>query len=204
MRAVVFTVLATTALASFGATAQTPAAPVRSGQPANVCRELVNFLREPAPAPGPTAPPSPGTGSAPATQAPPQAQTMASGPAQAAGPAVAQSGLSAPVPQAGPGTPGPQAAGKDPAIAQGTPQPAPTAAPAAPGAPPAPAPKPSPVTLEQAEALLGSDNLRGCRDAAQQIRRAGVKMPESLIALAALDPKFFDSAASNGPPPEAR
>ena len=40
----------------------------------------------------------------------------------------------------------------------------------------------------------------GCRDAAQQIRRAGVKMPEPLMALAALDPKFFDAMQPPGQP----
>jgi len=53
--------------------------------------------------------------------------------------------------------------------------------------------------LQQAEALGGDQ--RACRDAAQQIRRAGVKMPEPLMALAALDPKYFDAALPAAQPP---
>jgi hypothetical protein len=34
----------------------------------------------------------------------------------------------------------------------------------------------------------------GCRDAAQKLRRAGAKMPEPLLALAALDPKYYPPA----------
>src|SRR4051812_37021570 len=41
-------------------------------------------------------------------------------------------------------------------------------------------------------------NQRACRDAAPQIRRAGVKMPEPLIVLAALDPKFFGAMQPAG------
>jgi hypothetical protein len=45
--------------------------------------------------------------------------------------------------------------------------------------------------LQQAEALR--DNLKACRHAAQQICRAGVKMPEALTALAAFNLKLFDA-----------
>jgi len=55
------------------------------------------------------------------------------------------------------------------------------------------------VSLQQVEAL--GNNQRACRDTAQQIRRAGVKMPEALIALAALDPKFFDAIYTASQPP---
>ncbi|HKG76612.1 MAG TPA: hypothetical protein VKA90_03780 [Beijerinckiaceae bacterium] len=55
------------------------------------------------------------------------------------------------------------------------------------------------MSLQQAEAL--GNNQSACRDAAQQIRRAGVKMPEPLMALAALDSKFFNAAQPAGQPP---
>ena len=71
-----------------------------------------------------------------------------------------------------------------------------TALRAAPAAPFAPPPKPAPVLLQQVEALGG--NQRACRDAAPKIRRAGVKMPEPLIVLAALDPKFFGAMQPAG------
>src|SRR3954467_4294724 len=71
-----------------------------------------------------------------------------------------------------PNTPAPhqQAAGAQPPAPSAPPQQA-AAAPAAPSAPPAPPPKPSPVSLQQAEAL--GNNQGACRDAAQQMRRAG-------------------------------
>jgi len=55
------------------------------------------------------------------------------------------------------------------------------------------------VSLQQVEAL--GNNQRACRDTAQQIRRAGVKMLEALSALAALDPKFFDTIYTASHPP---
>jgi hypothetical protein len=46
--------------------------------------------------------------------------------------------------------------------------------------------KPAPANLQQAEALAQSNDIRGCRDTAQQMRRAGVALPPALIALAGL------------------
>jgi hypothetical protein len=46
--------------------------------------------------------------------------------------------------------------------------------------------KPPSVTLEQARTLLAANDLRACQQAAQHMRRAGVPMPDGLIALAAL------------------
>jgi hypothetical protein len=51
--------------------------------------------------------------------------------------------------------------------------------------------KPSPVTLQQAQELAARGDQRACRDAAQQMRRAGVTMPDTLIALAALRPDLL-------------
>ena len=68
---------------------------------------------------------------------------------------------------------------------------APTTAPQVSGQP-APIPqasgggKPAPVSLADAESLAQANDIGGCRDAAQKMRRAGVKMPDGLIALAAL------------------
>jgi hypothetical protein len=42
------------------------------------------------------------------------------------------------------------------------------------------------ITPEQAQSLAGANDLRGCQKAAQSMRRAGVALPEGLIALAAL------------------
>lgn len=46
--------------------------------------------------------------------------------------------------------------------------------------------KPLPISLQQAQELAARGDQRACRDAAQQMRRSGMTMPDSLIALAAL------------------
>jgi hypothetical protein len=50
------------------------------------------------------------------------------------------------------------------------------------------------VSLADVEPLAQANDMKGCRDAAQKLRRAGAKMPEPLLALAALDLKFFGDA----------
>jgi hypothetical protein len=51
--------------------------------------------------------------------------------------------------------------------------------------------KPPPVSLEQAQEFAARGDQRGCRDAAQEMRRNGVTMPDTLIALAALRPDLL-------------
>jgi hypothetical protein len=222
MRGAVFAALvATTALLPGGLAAQTVAPPEQppaspgqqaSGRPgpANICQELIAFLQPP---PAPAA-----AGAAPAVQAQaqtqaqsaaagapqaspaqqtavaaPQQSTAPSGSAQPSGQgAPTQSGLSGPTPQGTTqGTSGPQASGQSPTVTQ--PQPAPpAAAPAAPAGPQAP--KPSPAAVEKAHAAAGSNDIAGCRSAAQEMRRAGVALPPPLIALAGLDLKYHQAA----------
>jgi hypothetical protein len=43
------------------------------------------------------------------------------------------------------------------------------------------------------EAAARDKNLQGCRDAAQEMRKAGVPIPAPLLALSALDLKFFEA-----------
>jgi len=52
----------------------------------------------------------------------------------------------------------------------------------------------TPVTLAQAQEYAARNDLRACRDAAQRMRRAGMTMPETLIALAALRPDLLEQA----------
>jgi hypothetical protein len=42
------------------------------------------------------------------------------------------------------------------------------------------------VSLQQAESMAKANDIRGCRDSAQKMRREGVDLPPGLIALAAL------------------
>jgi len=64
----------------------------------------------------------------------------------------------------------------------------------APVPPPDSAQKPPFVSLEQARASLKANDLTSCQQAAQQMRRAGVPMPDSLMALAALRPDLLKAA----------
>src|SRR5437588_461125 len=72
--------------------------------------------------------------------------------------------------------------------------PAPAAAPGAAAAPAAPPPpKPTAAQIEKVETAQRDHNLQGCRDTAREMRKAGIVMPPPLLALAALDLKFFDA-----------
>ncbi len=144
-----------------------------AGPPANLCQELVAFVHPKAPDATPSAP-QPATA---AVQAPDRG--AAQQPGAGAGEVQQKSGLSGPVAQTGPGASGPQGQAQAPSQAA----PAPAGAPAQ--------KKPSPEQIAQVDAAAGANDIQACRAAAQAIRRAGVVMPAPLLALSALDPKFF-------------
>jgi hypothetical protein len=54
--------------------------------------------------------------------------------------------------------------------------------------------KPPFVTLNQAHAYLDANDLSVCQESARQMRRAGVAMPDGLMALAALRPDLLKAA----------
>ncbi|MFJ5487096.1 hypothetical protein ACIKTA_05415, partial [Hansschlegelia beijingensis] len=56
---------------------------------------------------------------------------------------------------------------------------------------PAPPTKPSAEAVAQAEAAIATGDPAACRASVQSMRRAGVTMPSTLLALGALDLKFF-------------
>ncbi|KQT45359.1 hypothetical protein ASG52_14410 [Methylobacterium sp. Leaf456] len=62
-------------------------------------------------------------------------------------------------------------------------------APPAPGTP-GPGPKPDQATLEKIEAAAAANDLPACRSAARAMRVAGVVMPPPLLGLSALDLKY--------------
>ncbi|MDR7037934.1 hypothetical protein J2X36_002687 [Methylobacterium sp. BE186] len=175
-----------------------------SGKPANLCQELVAYVHPPAPAQAPAAPaagqpaagqPNSGQPSAgqptSAVQAPAPGQ-QSGGPSAAAGETQQKSGMSGPVAQNGPGASGPQGAAQADAKAT-APQAAAPATPAAPAAPPPPL-KPTPEMIERVDAAARDNSIAACRDAARAMRVAGIPMPAPLLALSALDPKFFTPA----------
>ncbi|MEE7456701.1 hypothetical protein MPAR168_01175 [Methylorubrum populi] len=163
-------------------------APVAAGKPANLCQELVAFVKAPEPA-----------NKAAAT--PPQQATAVSNPsgktegAKPSGSSEPQktSGLSGPTNEGGSGpAPGPatNAASGNPADNHNAKANALAKSPPPPAAP-APAPKPDPAVVEKIEAAAGANDLAACRAAARSMRLAGVALPPPLLALSALDPKFF-------------
>jgi hypothetical protein len=184
--------LAASALLVGAAAAQTlapAAAPqVASGKPANLCQELVAFVKQPDPA-----------NKAAAT--PPQQATAVSNPSgkteggkpSDGGEPQKTSGLSGTVNETGNGpAPGKQTSNPsgNPAVNPNAKANAEAKNPPAPAAP-APAPKPDPATIEKLEAAAGANDLAACREAARSMRVAGVVMPPPLLALSALDLKFF-------------
>jgi hypothetical protein len=197
------------------AAAEQPAnASARRVTPANLCDEMLAFVHPPAPAapasgqaPAQAAAAQPAANAATAVTAPAQ-QQAAPQPSPGGGAPQQSSSLSGQVTPSGPGASGPQGAaqpgggGPPPAASdaakpaaspaqQQAAAPAQPAAPAAPAAPPAP--KPTAAQIDKVETAARDHNLQGCRDAAQEMRKAGIVMPPPLLALAALDVKFFDA-----------
>jgi hypothetical protein len=190
----------------------------RRGKPADLCAEVLAFVHPPAPAAA-SAPAAAGAPASPQAQAaaaqpPANAATAVTAPAQSGSAPQPSSGGGAPqqssslsgqVTPSGPGAAGPQGAaqpgagGPPPASGDAkppAPQPAPqqaaaAPAPAAPAAPPPP--KPTAAQIEKVETAARDHNLQACHGVAQEMRKAGIVMPPPLLALAALDLKFFDA-----------
>ena len=148
----------------------------------------------PQPAPG-----APDKGLAVAPQAPAKVADQPSATADraaAGGPADICRELTAflqPKPAPGPqppggGQPGPNPAGSaaGPSVqSSGQPAPVPQAPTAA---------TPSPAATEEATAVAQANDLAGCQQAVQKMRRAGVALPPGLIALAAMKPELLGIA----------
>lgn len=172
--------LASTLLANAAAAQETgavPAAPpAATGRPADLCQELLAFVKQPEPAKQ-------------AAATPPQQATAVSNPSgqsqatpSSAGGSQQNSGLSGPTKNDASAPTDSRAA-----LAQAN---AAAKNPPAPGAA-APTPQPQPATVARIEAAAAAGDQPGCRAAAREMRVAGVVMPPPLLALAALDPKFF-------------
>ena len=177
------------------------------GTPANICHELVAFL-QPKPQAHSASPQAAGQAAqgqgAPAPQAagqptqPPQASGQSGSAQQASG----QSGVGpeAPkpnAPQQASGSNAPQTSGQSAPVPQGSGQNAPQTSGQSAPVPQGSAkstPAETAVTLEQAQAMAEANDVQGCRDATQRMRRAGVALPPALIALAALDPQYLQAA----------
>ena len=186
------------ALAQEAAPAAAPA-PAAAKGPANLCQELIAFVQKPEEKKQEAA--------TPAKQA--TAVSNSSGksdgqPSPGAGDTQQKSGLSGPT---NTDTKAPSSEAKAPSSEAKAPSSdtrAPVSAgntvlaqanaaaksPPPPGTP-APSPKPDPAVLAQLETAAGANDQTACRAAARAMRVAGVIMPPPLLALAALDPKFY-------------
>lgn len=164
-------------------------APV-AGKPANLCQELIAFVRQPA-------------AGAQAADTPPRLATAVSAknnsdasakPAAETTPQ-GSSGQSGQITASGPGAAGPQGQSQNSAAPAGS-----TATASGPERNESPAqPDPSKPTAENVtriEAAAQANDLPACRAAAQTMRRAGVVMPPPLLALAAMAPKLLEGASS--------
>lgn len=190
------------------------AAPQQDG-PANLCQELLAFMKAPPEAPAPAAAAKPATapaqqgasaqqtGSAQQQPAPSQqsasnqqgssalAGTTAAGEGASAKPEGGSGSAQAVTGQKGVATDAPDP-GKDKA-ASGSVANAPQKDTRAAPTPPADVtstPKESVLSVEAAEQLAGANDLAQCQKTAREMRVAGVAMPPPLIALAALDLQY--------------
>lgn len=186
------------AFAQAGPQPSTPSQPANeqaSGTPADLCQELVAFVHQPDAASASDAtPPKLATAVSAKKPGDPSAK-----PSPAGGAAQQTSGQSGQITSSGPGAAGPQGEAQNKAAPSGTTAtasgPPKSAAPAGSAAASTPdAHKPSPENVQQVEAAAASNDLPGCRAAAQMMRRAGVVMPGPLLALSALNPKLLERA----------
>jgi hypothetical protein len=186
----IFALAASASLAQTGASGQT-------GGPANLCQELVAFVREPPPAEAGAAAAAPARASgAPQGTAAPPAAAGGAGNAPASGEAVparpveqTQSAQEASG-QTGPahGAPQPNAQGTEGTKAENAelksslsaPMPTDTTSTAS----------QSVLSLAEAEELARANDIAACQRAARELRLAGVAVPAPLLALTALDLQY--------------
>jgi len=203
------------ALATSAAFAQTSAVPTsgtsdavasvaEAGKPANLCQELVAFMK--APPEKKAAPAKPAAAVKPA--APPAspkdtsalAGTTRAGDGATAKPENTANSSQAVTGQKGVATDAPEPSNHNAAAGSvaNAPQKESRSAPLPP-ADVASTPKESVITTEKAESLVATNDIAQCQGIARQMRVAGVAMPPPLIALAALDLKY---QASGTPAPQ--
>ncbi len=189
------------------------AAAVKRAGPANLCQEVLAFMKAPTPEPAAPATAKPAA-AAPPQQAAPAASTGAAqnGSSALAGTSASGEGAS---PKADAGT----NSAKESTGQQGVATDAPDSSDnrtAASGsvenapkkdslsAPPPAAdvtstPKESVLTVAAAEQLAAENDIAGCQKSAREMRVAGVEMPPPLVALAALDLQYQQPSGASAP-----
>ncbi|GJD29245.1 hypothetical protein PMNALOAF_0477 [Methylobacterium adhaesivum] len=159
-----------------------------TGGPANLCQELVAFVRQPvASMKAVETPAQQATAVTARKSGEPSEKPSASGTPQNT------SGMSGQITASGPGAAGPQGAAQNKAVPEGSTATASGPAKDAPITAPA-APRPSTEDVRHVEDAAGANDLVRCRDVAQAMRRAGVAMPAPLLALSAMSPQLLEAA----------
>jgi hypothetical protein len=157
----------------------TPAAQ-QAGAPANLCQELLAFMKAPPEAAAPTAATPPQQAGKPASSAAAPAKPEAgTGSAQKI---TGQSGVASDAPEPN----------KD-KVATGSPTNAPQKESRAAPVPPSDTsstPKESVINVAKAEELAAANDIAECQKTAREMRVAGIAMPPPLLALAALDLRY--------------
>lgn len=191
-----------------------PASPAPSDQaasqpasgPANLCQELVAFMKAPPPqdaakpAAAPAKPAAQGSASAKegssalagTSQAGDGATTKPENQSNSAQKVTGQDGVATDAPKEGKDN---AASGSVANAPQKESRPAPV-----PPADVSSTPKESVMTVEAAEELATANDIAACQDMARKMRVAGVSMPPPLIALAALDLQYQQGAGANAAP----
>lgn len=232
----IFALSASAALAQTGSplVPTAPAAkadPTSTGGPANLCQELLAFMKAPPPEEVVTAPAKPATDhQSPPTGGQPSADGVAKGSraekaaagqkissaetgensAPASGKAVppqsAEKGGSAQdvSGQSGPahGAPEQNSASAAQGNVQNAPQTSGLSAPVP--TQPASTSKESVMNVVKAQTLADANDIAACKKAAKELRLAGVAMPPPLLALAALDLKYHQTGAASPQAPRAQ
>lgn len=210
-------------------TAPQPATPVITAQPdeatggnragpANLCQEILAFMKAPTTPPDASAAakPAAGAGASPQQAAPAASGAAASnGSSALAGTSGSAEGASAAADsstnssqeitgQEGVATDAPDSSGGN-AAASGSVENAPQKDSRSAPTPPADVtstPKETVLTVEAAEQLAAANDMAQCQKTAREMRVAGVEMPPPLVALAALDLQYQHASGSENAPVE--
>ncbi len=199
----IFSLAASTALAQTApepAAPSAPAAPAETQQagPANLCQELLAFMKAPPPEPAtPAAPAKPAAAPAAQGTSALAGTTAGAGQGAAAAPQAGSNSAQAVTGQDGVATDAPKPSGGE-KVAAGSVTNAPQKDRAAP-MPPADVtstPKESVLDVAKAEQLADANDIAQCQQTAREMRVAGVAMPPPLMALAALDLQYQAGASA--------
>lgn len=164
------------ALAATTSLAQTADDPAAAGRPANLCQELLAFVK-----------------------APPAAEAAKKEPGKKGGSTGGSSSSQEVTGQSGPAheSPDPKAAAAAGGTAKDAPQKSGMSAPVPTDG--ESVPEKSVVSVAEAEELARANDIAGCQAAFRELRIAGVAVPPPLLALAALDLQYQSTAQPDAP-----